>query len=347
MTTLSDPRLQRAHAWLCAQTDALLAQGWQLQPDSLRPASSDASFRRYFRLDAIHQGQPDGLILMDAPPEKEDIRPFMAVAQLLARAGLHVPEQFAHDLEQGFLLCSDLGSTTYAHACADQQHDPQACDALYQDAWRALVKLQQFSSPDHGGHPLPLYDHGRLMQEMRLFDEWYLGRHRPTELTASERAELMGIYERIAQACLTQPQVIVHRDFHSRNLMVTAQQNPGVLDFQDAVVGPITYDLVSLLRDAYIAWPEEVQLDWAVRYWQDAKRAGLPVPQDFSDFWRDVEWMGLQRHLKVLGIFARLFYRDGKENYLHDIPVVWQYAHGVARRYQGLGPLARLLERSA
>ncbi len=342
-----DPRFESARTWLEQRTETLAQSGWAIHPDSLRPASSDASFRRYFRVDGEHHGRPSQMILMDAPPEKEAIEPFVRVDELFARAGLNVPHLWAYDTTLGFLLCSDLGTTTYAARLQELGHAAEACDGLYRDAWQALIQLQRFDPHGDPSAALPPYDHARLLQEMRLFDEWYLTRHRPTTLSPSERDGLVSIYERIAQACLTQPQVIVHRDFHSRNLMVTQDRNPGVLDFQDAVVGPITYDLVSLLRDAYVQWPEEVQIDWAVRYWQDARKAGLPVAADFSDLWRDIEWMGLQRHLKVLGIFARLYYRDGKENYLKDIPLVWQYAHSVARRYQGLGPLAKLLERCA
>lgn len=343
----SDPRIQQALAWLGQKTGALQALGWDVSVDSLRPASSDASFRRYFRLDGHHQSQPDHLILMDAPPAKEDIRPFVAVDRLMAAAGLQVPHIWLEDAAQGFLLCADLGDTTFANEIAKRHHDPEHCLPLYQDAWRALIKLQTFSRRAPTPIDLPPYDSTRLMQEMRLFDEWYLGRHKPIVLEAAERDTLLGIYQRILERCIAQPAVIVHRDFHSRNLMHTTLNNPGVLDFQDAVMGPISYDLVSLLRDAYIEWPEDVQIDWAVRYWQDARNAALPVPPDFGEFWRDLEWMGLQRHLKVLGIFARLHYRDGKDNYLNDMPRVWRYAMSVARRYQGLGPLARLLERCA
>jgi len=205
--------------------------------------------------------------------------------------------------------------------------------------WRSLVKLQTYG--DRSG--LPDYDTTKLTQEMQLFDQWFLGHHRPIVLSASEKDQLATVYRLICERCTAQPQVIVHRDYHSRNLMICPPHGPGVLDFQDAVIGPISYDLVSLLRDAYIEWPEELQIDWAIGYWQDARQAGLPIAQDFADFWKDFEWMGLQRHIKVLGIFARLYHRDGKENYLNDLPVVMRYAVAVARRYQGLGPLAKIL----
>lgn len=336
-----DPRKTLAEQWLKQNAPHLDAMGWMLAPESLRPASSDASFRRYFRCDGMHRGQQESLILMDAPPDKESMAPFIAVAALMAKAGLSVPKVILADESVGFLVCTDLGQTTYLGAIESRHRDLGFSDPLYESAWRSLIQLQQYSPPQ----PLAAYDAVRLTQEMRLFDEWYLGRHRNTVLSASEMETLNGVYQRIVDQCLSEPTVIVHRDYHSRNLMVLDQGGPGVLDFQDAVMGPMSYDLVSLLRDAYIAWPEEVQIDWAVRYWEDARRAGLPIAHDFSDFWRAFEWMGLQRHLKVLGIFARLYYRDGKDGYLKDIPLVMRYAVNVARRYQGLGPLAKLLER--
>lgn len=350
MNALPDARLSQARRWIEDQAAGLGQIGWTLAPQSLRPASSDASFRRYFRMDGRYQGRPAQLILMDAPPEKENIQPFIAIDRLLQSAGLHVPAIWCDDPGQGFLLCTDLGSVTYAQALAGLGHDPQACATLYADAAQALVRLQAFSlahAQDPAVKALAPYDHGRLMQEMRLFDEWYLGRHRSITLGPKEKEQLLAIYELIAAQCLKQPTVIVHRDYHSRNLMVTEDNNPGILDFQDAVMGPITYDLVSLLRDAYVEWPEETQIDWTIGYWEKARRAGLPVAADFADFWRDIEWMGLQRHLKVLGIFARLHHRDGKNNYLKDLPLVMRYAMLVARRYSGLGPLAKLLERCA
>lgn len=358
--THSDPRIDLAKAWLNDRSRELQAGGLTVAVESCRPASSDASFRRYFRFDGQIQGQAGQVILMDAPPDKEDIRPFVAIDQLLTRAGLSVPKIWASDSSQGFLLCSDLGQETYLAALDAAKDSEPRITALYRDAWQALVRLQRFSvekipvcttaslpSEKNSATGLGPYSPEKLMQEMRLFDEWYLGRHKPIGLSPSERDGLMAVYERLLAACLAQPAVIVHRDYHSRNLMVLTQNNPGILDFQDAVIGPITYDLVSLLRDAYIEWPEELQIDWAVRYWQDARKAGLPVSDDFGNFWRDFEWMGLQRHIKVLGIFARLYHRDGKENYLNDLPVVMRYAMSVARRYQGLGPLAKILERCA
>jgi N-acetylmuramate 1-kinase len=339
---MNDPRMTQAADWLLSQRQPLGQSGWEVEPTTLAPASSDASFRRYFRLRARCKDRAiESLILMDAPPEKEPLGPFIKTAGIFAKAGAQVPEIIASDAGRGFLLCTDLGTVTYLNSLHACPNDSAFATQLYRDAWRALVCFQsRASSPG-----LPAYDAEMLMREMRLFDEWYLNKHREIVLSSNELGQLLSIYQLILNRCLTQPSVLVHRDFHSRNLMVLEDKNPGVLDFQDAVMGPITYDLVSLLRDAYIEWPEEVQIDWAIRCWQDARAAGLPVPEDFGDFWRDFEWMGLQRHLKVLGIFARLYHRDGKENYLQDMPLVKRYAINVARRYQGLGPLAKLLER--
>lgn len=354
----SDPRRDLARQWVASQMPGLGRQGWWPNLDSLRPASSDASFRRYFRIDGQAPREGDStrqegsesasLILMDAPPDREDIRPFIKVAEIFLSAGLQVPKIIAADPELGFLLCTDLGQQTYLQRLAentglDDDHQHKTRTELYREAWRSLVKLQTYG--DRGG--LPDYDATKLTQEMQLFDQWFLGHHRPIVLSASEKDQLATVYRLICDRCTAQPQVIVHRDYHSRNLMICPPHGPGVLDFQDAVIGPISYDLVSLLRDAYIEWPEELQIDWAIGYWQDARQAGLPIAQDFADFWKDFEWMGLQRHIKVLGIFARLYHRDGKENYLNDLPVVMRYAVAVARRYQGLGPLAKILERCA
>lgn len=298
---------------------------------ALRPVSADASFRRYFRVSV------DGAswIAMDAPPEHEDCRPFIHVARLLRAAAVNAPEIVAEDLVQGFLLLTDLGDTTYL-AALDQQN----ADRLMDDAISVLVKWQLASKEGE----LPRYDELLLMKECDLFAEWYVARHLRVTLSVDERRTLDEILRLIVSRGLTQPSVYVHRDFMPRNLMVT-DPNPGVIDFQDAVYGPITYDLVSLLRDAFISWEEARVLDWSIRYWEKAKRAALPVDPDFTAFYRDFEWMGLQRHLKVLGIFARLKYRDGKTDYLEDTPRFVQYVLAVARRYPELKPLAQLLDR--
>ncbi len=333
----ADPRLPPLRAWLAA-----LPAARAVDPASLRPASSDASFRRYFRVDADGSGgAPASYIVMDAPPPREDCRPFVRVAALFGAAGLHTPAVLAADLEQGFLLLDDLGATTYAQALEDCSAPPAD---LYADALAALVRLQAASRPGE----LPSYDRGRLRAELQLFPDWYVQRHLGAGLSTAEQAALEAVFGLLLDQAAAQAPVYVHRDYHSRNLMWcpgAPGANPGVLDFQDAVHGPITYDLVSLLRDAYVEWPEAVQLDWAIRYWDQARRAGLPVATPFDEFWRQFEWMGLQRTLKVLGIFARLYHRDGKDRYLQDLPRVLRHTRAVAQRYQPLRPLARLLDR--
>jgi len=299
---------------------------------SLASASSDASFRRYFR---VEREGSQSLIVMDAPPGHEDCRPFVHVAALFGAAGVHVPKVLAQDLKQGFLLLSDLGTRTYLASL-----DESSADSLYRDALEALVKIQAVSR--HG--ELPDYDRALLERELRLFPDWYIERQLSLPLQDAERGALESAFELILAENLAQPRVYVHRDYHSRNLMVS-DPNPGVLDFQDAVYGPITYDLVSLLRDAYIEWSEERVLDWCIRYWERARRAGLPVHPDFGEFYRSFDWMGAQRQLKVLGIFARLWKRDGKEGYVADQPLVMRYLKRTCRRYRELLPLARLLDR--
>lgn len=319
------PRSQALRAWL----DEIFP-GQQID---LAPASADASFRRYFRLTL-----PDGTtrIVMDAPPEHEDCRPFVQVAQEFAQAGVHVPAVLQQNLAAGFLLLTDLGSTTYLDALSAR---PESADELYRAANAALLKVQLASRAG----ALPEYDAALLQREMELFPTWYLDRHLGLALDAKAEASLRGVFAKLLANNLAQPRVFVHRDYHSRNLMLTSP-NPGVLDFQDAVYGPITYDLVSLYRDAYVTWPEESELDWTIRYWEAARLAGLPVAADFDVFWRDYEWMGAQRQLKVLGIFARLNYRDGKAQYLADMPRVLAYLRRTAARYRDLAPLLPLLD---
>ncbi len=300
------------------------------QPFTLTTASADASFRRYFR---VHL-QDKTLIAMDAPPPQEDCTPFVKIARLFLNAGLNVPEVLAQDLVNGFLLLSDLGNNTYLSAL-----DHDTAPDLYLNATDALIKLQLASQPNI----LPNYDEALLTREMQLFPDWYITKHLHTELNAEQQAVLKNTFDVLNKSIMSQSQVYVHRDYHSRNLMITKQNNPGVLDFQDAVYGAITYDLVSLLKDAYISWDEEQIIDWAVRYWQPARKAGLPVPSDFSEFYRDFEWMGAQRHIKVLGIFARLYHRDGKSGYLKDMPLVMTYLRKVCERYIELRPMLRLL----
>jgi aminoglycoside/choline kinase family phosphotransferase len=323
-----DPRRDEAHRWV-----ASLAPQASFQ---LAPASADASFRRYFRA-AFSDGSPSRIV-MDAPPQHEDCRPFVKVAGLLADAGLNAPEVVAQDLERGFLLLGDLGTRTYLEEL--KEADAGRADTLFRDAIAALITWQASSRSG----VLPPYDAALLRRELDLFPEWFLGRHLGLELDDGERTGLDAVFALLIASATGQPQVFVHRDFMPRNLMLSAP-NPGILDFQDAVEGPISYDVISLFRDAFISWDEERTLDWTIRYWEGARRAGLPVREDFSDFWREAEWMGLQRHLKVLGIFCRLNYRDGKPNYLADLPRFLGYVRHVASRYASLGSLLRLLDR--
>lgn len=325
-STTEDPRLQELGLWLATLTAP------SLNLTSLRPASADASFRRYFR---IEDSGGQSYIAMDAPPPHEDVKPFIQVADLFGSTGVSVPQILAQDSERGFLLLSDLGSTTYLQCL-----NPDNAHKLYIDAIDALVQIQLHSQAE----VLPEYDRALLLRELMLFPEWYIGKHLGLTLTEKQTATLNKVFDALVANNLAQAQVFVHRDYHSRNLMVLAEANPGILDFQDAVYGPITYDLASLLRDAYIQWDEELVLDWAIRYWERAKRAGLPVNPDIDAFYRDFEYMGLQRHLKVLGIFARLYHRDGKDAYLKDLPLVMQYTRKAAHRYKELAPLVKLLD---
>ena len=319
----ADDRRASLERWLAARLNGARF--------SLAPASEDASFRRYFRA-TLEDGTT--YVAMDAPPDKEDCRPFIHVAHLLEEAGVHAPRVHAQDLQAGFLLLADLGTRTYL-----QELNESSAAGLFGDALDALVRWQLATRAGE----LPPYDEALLRREMSLFPDWYIARHRGIELQEKQRESLERVFGLLVASALAQPRVYVHRDFMPRNLMV-CEPNPGVLDFQDAVLGPITYDVVSLFRDAFLSWDEERVLDWSVRYWEKARRAGLPVAADFGEFWRALEWMGLQRHLKVLGIFARINYRDGKPRYLADTPRFIGYARAVARRYAALGPLLRLLD---
>lgn len=302
------------------------------QSFTMQSASADASFRRYFRILVEDQT----FIVMDAPPQHEDCGPFLKVAEILAEAGVHVPRIMAFNAERGLMLLSDLGNTTFLQALTDQ---PETAQGMYGDAMEALITMQL--SPH--ANCLPPYDKNLLLKELKLFPEWYIAKHLQTKLSERQQTVLNSVFEHIVQNNLAQPKVLVHRDYHSRNLMVTSP-NPGIIDFQDAVYGPITYDLVSLFKDAYIRWEEEQILDWVIRYWEKARKAGLPVDPDFASFYRDFEWMGVQRHLKVLGIFARLNYRDGKSTYLNDMPVVMGYLRKTGERYRELSPLLMVLD---
>jgi N-acetylmuramate 1-kinase len=320
-----DSRLVALERWVAAQLRSSF---------TLSPASADASFRRYFR---ARQDTGASFIVMDAPPATEDCTAFVRVAGLLRAAGLNAPQVIAQDLEAGFLLLSDLGNDTYLGALRGA--DAARAAALMRDATDALLRWQLATRPGE----LPPYDEALLRRELALFPDWYCARHLGTPLAAAQAEALRGVEDDLVRSALAQARVYVHRDYMPRNLMV-AEPNPGVLDFQDAVEGPVSYDMVCLLRDAFISWDEERVLDWTVRYWEKAKRSSLPVEADFAEFWRGFEWMGLQRHLKVMGIFARLAYRDGKRAYLEDTPRFLGYARSVATRYRALAPLARLLD---
>ena len=330
-----------------AQWLATVAPQHALQIDTVRLASADASFRRYFRVDAA--SGTASFIIMDAPPAREDCAPFVTVAAMMAAAGLNAPRVLAWDEPLGFMLLSDLGAQTMLDVIAP----PVAVDAraeatpahfdLYMEAVDLLVRWQLASKPG----VLPLYDDALLSRELALFPEWYVGRHRGFALDATLTGKLDPLFAQIKASCLQSldgARVYVHRDFMPRNLMVDKNGELGVLDFQDAVYGPITYDIASLMRDAFLSWEEEFILDITVRYWQRARKAGLPVGDDFGEFYRAVEWMGLQRHLKVLGIFARLTLRDGKPKYLADTPRFIKYARATCARYRQLGPLMVLLD---
>ena len=327
-----DQRLQALCAWLEPCLASLFARrGWGAVPEAeLIPASSDASFRRYFRW----QSADRSLIVMDAPPPQENCRPFVDIAALLAEAGLHVPEVLAQDLDRGFLLLGDLGRQTYLDVI-----DEHNADALFADAIQALLALQALPTTA----PLPRYDEALLRRELQLFPEWYVQRHlghafSPAQQRLWERSCL-----RLVHAALAQPTVVVHRDYMPRNLMIS-EPNPGVLDFQDAVIGPVTYDITSLFKDAFLSWPEARVQGWLQDYWKSARAAGIPVQDSFEEFQRASDLMGLQRHLKVIGIFARICHRDGKPRYLADVPRFFAYIETVLARRPELAELQELLQ---
>ncbi len=326
-------------AWL-----APLVALHQLLPATLRPASADASFRRYLRIDSATGASR---IVMDAPPDKENCAPFVHVQGLMAGAGLHVPQILAWDAPSGFMLLSDLGHQTLIERLDPAQ--PQAAFAWYEQATDVLLDWQKASTPG----VLPVYDEALLRRELALFPDWYLAQHRGVTLDGNQQATLNSAFDAIVAHNLAAPSVYVHRDFMTRNLMAPVEEGGplGVLDFQDAVYGPITYDIASLLRDAFISWEEEFVIDITVRYWEKARKAGLLGARsasgwgdDFGEFYRSVEWMGLQRHLKVAGIFARLTLRDGKPKYLADAPRFMGYIRATAHRYRQLGPLLKMLD---
>lgn len=324
-STALDARAITARDWAFAQLG--------LHDAGFAPASADASFRRYFR---VRDGARSWIV-MDAPPALEDCRPFLAVGDLLRRAGVHVPAVHAQDLTQGFLLLSDLGHQTYLDVITADN-----ADALFAPAITALIRWQQASQPG----VLPAYDHALLTRELALFPDWYLAHHLNLSLAGDDLAAWQGVCATLIDAALAQAKVYVHRDYMPRNLMIAASgPNPGVLDYQDAVFGPIAYDPICLFKDAFLSWPEARVDGWLRRYHTEGLAAGLPLPTDYAAFRRDADWIGLQRHLKVLGIFARIHYRDGKPKYLADTPRFVRYVMDVVTRYPELAPLAALFER--
>lgn len=312
----------------------MAARDWAMRCLSLShcsfgPASADASFRRYFRI--ARQDVAESWIVMDAPPERENCAPFIRIAALMQGAGLHVPQVLHQDLTQGFLLLSDLGRQTYLHVI-----DEANADSLFADAIAALVKLQKASLPG----VLPAYDRDLLKRELALFPDWFVARHLGQVFTGAQALTWDAMCALLLDSALAQPAVYVHRDFMPRNLM-RSTPNPGVLDFQDAVYGPSTYDLVCLFKDAFLSWPEARIAGWVETYRAQAAAAGIAQPADFQ---RAFDWMGTQRHLKVLGIFARIRYRDGKPQYLEDAPRFIKYVRDVAARYEELAPLLHLFD---
>ena len=298
----------------------------------LESASADASFRSYWR----SHSHGRSWIVMDAPPDKEDIRPWLDIAGRLNAAGLHAPEIRASDAGLGFVLMADLGTQLYLPELSEA-----SVESLYRDALDALLTMQ--TRADVAG--MPAYDERRLVAEMELLPEWFLQRHLAFTPECEQWDVIESTFRALEKSARAQPQVFVHRDYHSRNLLITAERNPGILDFQDAVVGAVTYDLVSLLRDCYIAWPEARVYAWVEAYRLRLQAAGMPVA-DADVFRRQFDLMGLQRHIKVLGIFCRLWYRDGKAGYLDDLPLVWRYTREIGRRYQETAPLIALIEQA-
>ena len=315
-----------------------LVQAWALDPSSLVPASADASFRRYLR---VRGAGGRSFIVMDAPPQQEAVGPFVDLAGRIRAAGLHAPEVLAVDAEHGFVLLSDLGDSLYLQAL--QSAEPAEADRLMRTALGALVQFAQRLD----GSDLPAYDEALLRRELALFPEWCVGREYGIHWTPTQTATWQRVCDVLVASALAQPQVPVHRDWMPRNLML-AEPNPGILDFQDAVIGPVTYDVASLLRDAFLSWDEAQEIDWAARWWQQARAAGIlgehALAADFGETWRALEWIGLQRHLKVLGIYCRLKHRDGTPAYSADLPRFFGYVTKVALRYRDLQPLVALIE---
>ncbi len=326
-----DVRLQHLKVWLDEQLAILFAdQGWgPVPPATLTAASSDASFRRYFRW----EGEGKSFVVMDAPPPQENCKPFVDIAFLLAKSGINVPKIYAEDLERGFLLLNDLGNQTYLDVI-----DGENADALFDDALQALLAFQQLPMVA----PLPSYDVALLRRELELFPEWYVKRELGVEFDSTQQQQWQQVSNLLIDSALAQPKVLVHRDYMPRNLMLS-EPNPGVLDFQDAVYGPVTYDVTCLFKDAFLSWPEERVRGWLESYWQQASALNIPVQPDFEDFLRASDLMGVQRHLKVIGIFARICHRDGKPRYLADVPRFFSYIEAVIARRPELAQLQTLL----
>ncbi|WP_313407944.1 aminoglycoside phosphotransferase family protein [Stutzerimonas kunmingensis] len=326
-----DQRLLDLSAWLEQQLPEVFVRcGWGEVPAAqLTAASSDASFRRYFRW----QGGERSLIVMDAPPPQEDCRPFVKVAQMLDQAGVHVPQILASDLERGFLLLTDLGRQTYLDVI-----DQSNAEQLFEDAVEVLLKFQLHPVTQ----PMPAYDEALLRRELQLFPEWYVQRHLGHSFSEAQQAAWERICRQLIDSALAQPRVLVHRDYMPRNLMIS-EPNPGVLDFQDAVLGPVSYDITSLFKDAFLSWPEAQVRAWLEGYWHKARAAGVTLPESLDEFLRASDLMGLQRHLKVIGIFARICHRDGKPRYLADVPRFFAYIEAVLARRPELAELQQLL----
>ena len=326
-----DVRLQHLKVWLDEQLATLFtAQGWGVVPPAtLTAASSDASFRRYFRW----EGDGRSFVVMDAPPPQENCKPFVDIAGLLAKSGINVPQIYAQDLPRGFLLLNDLGNKTYLDVI-----DGENADDLFKDALQALLAFQQLPMDTE----LPSYDVALLRRELELFPEWYVGRELGIELDQEQLALWKRVSNVLIDSALAQPKVLVHRDYMPRNLMLS-EPNPGVLDFQDAIYGPVTYDVTCLFKDAFLSWPDARVRGWLEDYWQQAGKLGIPVQADFEDFLRASDLMGVQRHLKVIGIFARICHRDGKPRYLGDVPRFFAYIEAVLARRPELAELGELL----
>jgi aminoglycoside/choline kinase family phosphotransferase len=316
----SQDRLSQLQDWLMSIKDHDLAD--------IQPASSDASFRRYFRVTDRNNGQT--FIVMDAPPDKEDCGPFIHITRLLHSVDVNAPGIISMDIGRGFLLLDDLGDQQYLD-CLDENNS----DALYNDALIALVNMQRIENN------LPPYDKQRLLDEMMLFEDWYLNKHLDINLDNHQKTALHSVFDLLIESALQQPRVFVHRDYHSRNLMLVDNNNPGIIDYQDAVIGPVTYDLVSLFKDCYIEWPRHKVEQWLDKY---LELTSINIPADRNRFIRWFDLMGVQRHLKVLGIFARLNYRDGKSQYLDDLPLTLKYVVDACNQYHELSPLQNLLE---